>query len=106
MNIYWLSLFFAGVLEIVGAFSMKQSAGFTKLMPSIITIITMIGSFFLLSFSMKNIPLSTAYVIWTGIGAIGSFIVGIYLLGDSVNSIKIIAAIFILIGIILMKASS
>lgn len=55
---------------------------------------------------MKNIPLSTAYVIWTGIGAIGSFIVGIYLLGDSVNSIKIIAAIFILIGIILMKASS
>lgn len=106
MNIYWLSLFFAGLLEIVWAFSMKQSAGFTKLMPSIITIITMIGSFFLLSFSMKNIPLSTAYVIWTGIGAIGSFIVGIYLLGDSVNSIKIIAAIFILIGIILMKASS
>lgn len=106
MNIYWLSLFFAGVLEIIWAFFMKQSASFTKLMPSIITIITMIGSFFLLSFSMKNIPLSTAYVIWTGIGAIGSFIVGIYFLGDSVNSVKIIAAIFILIGIILMKASS
>lgn len=106
MNIYWLSLFLAGLLEVVWAYFMKQSSGFSKLIPSIITLTAMIISFLLLSFSMKNIPLSTAYVIWTGIGAIGSFVVGFALLGEYVNSVKVIGIILITAGIILMKTSS
>ena len=73
----WIYLILAGFLEIVWAFSMKQSAGFTRLTPSIITIVAMMASFWLLAIAMRSIPLGTAYVIWTGIGAIGALIVGI-----------------------------
>ena len=99
----WFSLIIAGILEVIWAYFMKSSEGFTKLWPSIITIITMIGSFFLLSYSMKTLPLSVAYPIWTGIGAIGAFLVGITLLGEIISLTKIIAAILIVSGLILMK---
>ena len=74
----WILLFLAGVLEVVWAYSMKQSAGFTRLAPSAITIVTMIASFALLSLSMRTLPLGTAYTVWTGIGAVGAFLVGIW----------------------------
>lgn len=99
----WISLLLAGILEIVWAYFMKSSEGFTKLWPSIITLITMIGSFFLLSYSMKTLPLSVAYPMWTGIGAIGTFLIGITLLGESVSMPKIIAGVLIVSGLILMK---
>lgn len=73
----WIYLVLAGVLEIVWAFYMKKSAGFTLLAPSAITIVTMIASFALLSISMRTLPLGTAYTIWTGIGAVGAFAVGV-----------------------------
>lgn len=69
----WLALFVAGLFEIIWAFSMKQSEGFTRLWPSIVTITTMIVSFALLSWSMRTLPLGTAYTIWTGIGEVGEW---------------------------------
>ena len=77
----WVILVFAGIFEIVWAYTMKMSEGFTKLTPSVITIFFMILSFGLLAYAMKSLPLGTAYTIWTGIGAIGSFLVGIFILG-------------------------
>lgn len=102
----WISLIFAGALEVVWALSMKQSVGFTRLWPSVITLIAMIGSFALLAFSMKTLPLGTAYPIWTGIGAIGAFAVGALFLGESLTATRVLAAIFILAGLVLMKAGS
>ncbi len=102
----WIYLFFAGVLEIVWAYSMKQSQGFTRLVPSLITLVTMAGSFWLLAVAMRTIPLGTAYTIWTGIGMVGAFLVGILLLAEPVNAMRIVAATMIFSGLILMKVSS
>lgn len=102
----WVYLIIAGILEVVWAFSMKQSEGFTKLMPTIITLVMMIGSFGLLSISMRSLPLGTAYTIWTGIGAVGAFIVGIVVLGESASPTRIAAAAMIVCGLIVMKVSS
>lgn len=102
----WIYLLIAGLLEIVWAFSMKQSDGFTRLGPSVVTIVTMIASFALLSLSMKTLPLGTAYTIWTGIGAVGAFAVGILVLGEQASAIRMVAAVLIVSGLVLMKISS
>ncbi|HRE32094.1 MAG TPA: multidrug efflux SMR transporter [Candidatus Berkiella sp.] len=102
----WILLALAGLLEIVWAFYMKQSEGFTQIVPSIVTLVTMIGSFILLSISMRTLPLGTAYTVWTGIGAVGAFIVGIIFLGEQLSVIRILAAVLIVSGLILMKISS
>jgi len=102
----WLYLLTAGALEIVWAYSMKQSEGFSRLLPTLIMLITMAGSFWLLAIAMRTIPLGTAYIIWTGIGAVGAFIVGITLLAEPVNPMRIVAAALIVSGLVLMKASS
>ncbi|WP_417240559.1 DMT family transporter [Celeribacter halophilus] len=102
----WICLFVAGILEVVWAFAMKKSLGFTLLTPSVITIVTMIASFGLLSVAMKTLPLGTAYTIWTGIGAVGAFILGVAVLGESITPTRIIAALLIISGIITMKLAS
>lgn len=102
----WIVLVVAGLLETVWAFFMKQSAGFTRLGPSVITLVTMAGSFALLAFSMKTLPLGTAYTVWTGIGATGAFLLGIIILGEEANATRVLAATLILSGLILMKLSS
>lgn len=99
----WVCLFAAGVLEVVWAFSMKKSVGFTLPTPTVITIVTMIASFGLLSVAMKTLPLGTAYTIWTGIGAVGAFVVGIAVLGEAITPARVIAALLIISGIITMK---
>lgn len=102
----WLYLLVAGALEVIWAFSMKQSLGFTRLTPSLITLVTMLGSFWLLAVAMRTIPLGTAYTIWTGIGAIGAFLAGIIFFAEPVNALRITAAILIVAGLLLMKLSS
>ena len=102
----WILLFAAGLLEVVWAYSMKQSAGFTRLIPSLVTLVAMIASFALLSVSMKTLPLGTAYTIWTGIGAVGAFVVGAVILGEPLNAMRIGAAVLIVSGLVLMKVSS
>jgi quaternary ammonium compound-resistance protein SugE len=102
----WITLVVAGLLEVVWAFSMKQSSGFTKPLPTAITLVTMIASFGLLSFSMRTLPLGTAYTVWTGIGAVGAFLVGITILGEHLNFTRVIAATLIVCGLVLMKMSA
>ena len=102
----WIVLTVAGLFEIVWAFSMKQSAGFTRLGPSIVTVVAMIASFGLLAWAMRSLPLGTAYMVWTGIGAVGAFIVGIVFLGEAVNALRVAAALLIVSGLVLMKLSS
>ena len=102
----WIVLIFAGVFEIVWAYTMKMSEGFTKLTPSVITIFFMILSFGLLAYAMKTLPLGTAYTIWTGIGAIGSFLVGIFVLGEPTSAMRMLAAVLIISGLVLMKLST
>ncbi|WP_017525586.1 quaternary ammonium compound efflux SMR transporter SugE [Pusillimonas noertemannii] len=102
----WISLTLAGLLEVIWAFYMKQSHGFTRLIPSVITLVAMIASFALLSFSMRSLPLGTAYTIWTGIGAVGAFLVGLFILGEPANGLRILAACLIVSGLVLMKMAS
>lgn len=102
----WMYLVAAGILEIVWAYTMKQSEGFTRITPTIVTIITMIGSFGLLSVAMRTLPLGTAYTIWTGIGAVGAFLVGILVLGETVSAMRVTAAVLIVAGLVMMKLST
>ncbi|EEE37089.1 quaternary ammonium compound-resistance protein SugE [Rhodobacteraceae bacterium KLH11] len=99
----WIYLLFAGLLEIIWAVAMKQSAGFTRMWPTAIMGVAMIGSFGLLALAMRTLPLGTAYVIWTGIGAVGAFLVGIMFLGETLTAARIFAAGLIVTGLITMK---
>ncbi|MBL0968664.1 MAG: QacE family quaternary ammonium compound efflux SMR transporter [Brevundimonas sp.] len=99
----WVSLIIAGLFEIVWAYFMKQSHGFTRLWPSVATIGFMAISFALLSWSMKSLPMGTAYVMWTGIGAVGAFIVGVVLLGEQLSVLRILAAVLVVSGLILFR---
>lgn len=102
----WIFLVIAGVLEVVWAYSMKLSDGFTKWQYTAITLVAMIASFALLSLSMKSLPLGTAYTIWTGIGAVGAFLVGMLVLGEPASPLRIVAAVMIVGGLVMMKLSS
>lgn len=102
----WFYLVIAGGLEIIWAYYMKKSEGFSLLTPSVITIVTMIGSFALLSIAMRSLPLGTAYAIWTGIGALGAFVVGIVILGEAATFFRILSVTLILAGIVGLKLSS
>lgn len=84
----------------------ETSEGFTRLTPSLITIVAMLASFSLLALAMRALPLGTAYAIWTGIGALGAFLVGILWMGEAATAMRIVAALLILSGIVLMKLSA
>ena len=99
----WVYLILAGLLEIVWAVAMKQSAGFTRLAPTLLMAAAMPASFFLLALAMRSLPLGTAYMVWTGIGAIGAFTVGVLWLGESATALRVVAALLIAGGIVLMK---
>jgi quaternary ammonium compound-resistance protein SugE len=102
----WVYLAAAGILEIVWAYAMKQSEGFTRALPTAITLVTMIGSFGLLSIAMRTLPLGTAYMMWTGMGAVGAFLVGIFAIGELASPMRISAAALIVTGLIVMKFSA
>ena len=101
----WLLLIFAGLLEVVWAFSMKASDGFTRLVPTAVTFVAMIAGFGLLASSMRTLPLGTAYTVWTGIGAVGAFAVGVIVLGEPLGLLRLTAAVLIVTGLVLMKLS-
>ncbi|MCU0758686.1 MAG: quaternary ammonium compound efflux SMR transporter SugE [Steroidobacteraceae bacterium] len=102
----WLMLLAAGLLEVVWAFSMKQSAGFTRLLPTLVTAVAMVASVVLLASAMRSLPLGTAYAVWTGIGALGAFVAGIVFLGESASPMRLGAAALILAGLALMKLAT
>lgn len=102
----WIVLFIAGLLEVVWAIGLKYSHGFTRLTPSIITLVAMGASFFLLANAMKTLPMGTAYAVWTGIGAVGAAVTGIILMGESASVMRIVSLCLIICGIIGLKFSS
>ena len=102
----WIYLFIAGLFEIGWAVGLKYTNGFTKLWPSVITIIGMILSFYFLSNAVKTIPIGTAYAVWTGIGAVGTAIIGIILFGESKEFIRLFFILLIVVGIIGLKIFS
>ncbi|NLY55302.1 MAG: quaternary ammonium compound efflux SMR transporter SugE [Firmicutes bacterium] len=99
----WVYLVIAGIMEVVWATAMKYSEGFSRLWPSIITLVFMIISFALLSQAMKTLPLGTAYAVWTGIGAVGSVLVGILFFADSTAPLRLLFISLILIGVVGLK---
>lgn len=102
----WIALLVAGLLEVMWAYCMKLSDGFTRPGPTIAMIIFMAASFGLLAWAMRRLPLGTSYMVWTGIGAVGAFVVGVTLLGESASPLRIGAAALIVGGIVLMKAAT
>src|SRR6185312_6857416 len=102
----WALLGIAGILEIAFAFCMKSSAGFTRLVPALFTAVTGLSSIFLLSLSLRTLPVGTAYAVWTGIGAAGTAILGMAVLGDSVAPLRILCIVLILGGVIGLKLVS
>jgi len=96
----WIYLLIAGILEVVWAISMKYSEGWTRLYPSIFTLVAMIVGFYFLSLAVKSLPLGTAYAVWTGIGTIGTVIFGIIYFNESIDFVKVICILLIVAGIV------
>jgi quaternary ammonium compound-resistance protein SugE len=99
----WIILFFAGLLEIGWAIGLKYTEGFTRLWPSVATAAAMAGSVVLLGLAMKQLPVGTAYAVWTGIGAVGTAILGIVLFGESAAAARLVCLGLILAGIVGLK---
>lgn len=102
----WMMLASAGLLEIGFAFGMKWSAGFTRLIPALFTVGTGLSSVFLLSLALRTLPVGTGYAIWTGIGAAGTAILGIAVLGDSASPARLLCIVLIVAGVIGLKLVS
>ena len=102
----WLMLIIAGLLEMGWAIGLKYSEGFTKLVPSIFTIMGMIASFYFLSLALKSLPLGTAYAIWTGIGTVGTVTLGIILFKEPIDITRLLCIGLIIIGIVGLKVVS
>ena len=99
----WLALFIAGLFETGWAIAMKASDGFSRPLPTVLMLICMVISMVLLTWSLKSLPVGTAYMVWTGIGAVGAFVLGIFIFGESATPLRIAAAALIVSGIALMK---
>lgn len=99
----WLLLLAAGCSEIVFAVSLKFNDGFTKLWPSVVTGISGIGSFYLLMLAIRTLPLGTAYAVWTGMGAVGVALIGVFWFKESADWIRLASIMFIVIGIVGLK---
>lgn len=102
----WVLLSVAGILEIAFALCMKWSEGFTRLIPGLFTAVTGLSSIFLLSLSLRTLPVGTAYAVWTGIGAAGTAILGVVVLGDSAAPLRMLCIALILAGVIGLRLAS
>ncbi|QBD74740.1 quaternary ammonium compound efflux SMR transporter SugE [Ktedonosporobacter rubrisoli] len=99
----WILLVIAGLFEVVWALALKASHNFTQLVPSIIMLVGMVISVWLLSVALKTLPVGTGYAVWTGIGALGTVILGIVLFGESASLPKLFFAALLIIGILGLK---
>ncbi|AJC22727.1 quaternary ammonium compound efflux SMR transporter SugE [Pandoraea pulmonicola] len=102
----WILLVFAGLLEVAWAVGLKYTQGFSRLVPSVFTIVSMVGSVWLLALAVRSLPLGTAYAIWTGIGAVGAFVLGIVLFGESASAARIASVTLILAGLVGLKLTA
>ena len=99
----WSLLFVAGLLEIGWAIGLKYTEGFTRLMPSVLTLGSMIGSVVLLGLALKSLPVGTAYAVWTGIGTVGTAILGIVLFNEPATALRLACIALIVAGILGLK---
>ncbi|AXJ04070.1 MULTISPECIES: quaternary ammonium compound efflux SMR transporter SugE [Pseudomonas] len=102
----WIILFFAGLFEVGWAVGLKYTDGFTRPLPTVLTVAAMAVSLGLLGLAMKELPLGTAYAIWTGVGAVGTVIAGIILFGESMALIRLASVALIITGLIGLKVSA
>jgi len=102
----WIILFFAGLFEVGWAVGLKYTDGFSKPLPTVLTVAAMAVSLGLLGLAMKELPLGTAYAIWTGVGAVGTVIAGIILFGESMALIRLASVALIIIGLVGLKVSA
>ncbi|MEG3765416.1 quaternary ammonium compound efflux SMR transporter SugE [Alteromonas sp. 14N.309.X.WAT.G.H12] len=101
----WIFVFAAGILEVCWAVGLKYSDGFTKLWPSVFTVVSLTASFILLGLALKSLPVGTAYAIWVGIGALGTAVMGILLFDESSDVVKLVSLGLICAGIVGLKVS-
>jgi quaternary ammonium compound-resistance protein SugE len=103
MNMPWVFLVIAGLFEVVWAIGLKFTAGFTRLGPSVITVVAMVASFLFLAQALKAIPVGTGYAVWTGIGAVGVAIIGMIWLGESREVLRLLCIVIIVVGVLGLK---
>lgn len=99
----WLSLFVAGLFEIAWAIGLKYTHGFTRLWPTVGTIVALVASFVFLEYAVRSLPVGTAYAIWVGIGAVGTAALGIVLLGESREPLRLLCLVLIVAGVVGLK---
>ena len=99
----WVIVLIAGLLETGWALGLKYSDGFTKPVPSVLTVVGAVASFWLLSIAMKELPVGTAYAVWVGIGAVGTAVLAVFLFGDPVNLMRVLGIVLIIAGIMALK---
>ena len=102
----WIYLVIAGLLEIAWAIGLKHTDGFSRLWPSVLTILAMIASFALLAQALRTIPVGTGYAVWTGIGAAGTAAIGMIWLGESRDVLRLVCLLLIVSGVIGLKFAS
>ena len=102
----WLHLIIAGLLEVAWAIGLKQTEGWTRLWPSLFTVALMIASFFFLSLALRTLPLGTAYAVWTGIGAVGTALVGIFIFDEPRTVARLVCILLIISGVVGLKLAS
>ncbi|WP_153145866.1 quaternary ammonium compound efflux SMR transporter SugE [Dechloromonas sp. H13] len=102
----WIILFAAGLLEVGWAIGLKYTEGFTRLWPTVWTVLSMLLSVGLLGVAMKSLPVGTAYAVWVGIGAIGTVVMGMLLFGESATTMRLLSLLLIFIGIVGLKLSA
>lgn len=102
----WIFLFTAGVFEIVWALTLKLSEGFSKPLPAAITVVSLVLSMIFMAFSLKTIPMGTAYAVWTGIGAVGTAVLGMWLFGEPRAAVRVLCIGLIIAGIAGLKLTS
>jgi quaternary ammonium compound-resistance protein SugE len=102
----WVYLFFAGIFEIGWAIGLKYTNGFTRIVPTVLTLASMIVSLGLLGLALKALPVGTAYAVWTGIGTVGTALLGIYLLGEPATAVRLACISLIVAGIIGLKLAA
>lgn len=102
----WLILILAGLLEVAWAVGLKYTAGFTRLIPSVLTLSAMAGSVGLLGLALGKLPLGTAYAVWTGIGTVGTVIFGIMVLNEPASAVRVLCIAMIIAGIVGLKMST
>ncbi len=100
----FLFLFVAIVCEVLGTTALKMSAGFTRLLPSLVVVVSYGAAFYLLSLSLRHMPLGTVYALWSGLGTVGAFIIGVLLWHESLDAVRILGVVLIVVGVVLLNA--